>query len=502
LTDKDRILLEYYNCIIEELFGVKGTIRPYSSKRSYKLRASAYILKYIQNISTSILCKSKKREIPKLIFDLTDKEIASFLRGLYDAEGTLGNHSIDFCSSSLYLIQQVRALLLRLGIKSQIYRNLLEKKKNKYRHKLFIYGEANITKFYLNIGFCSKKKQDKLSNYFKKIKKSKSSSFADYLPLKNYIRALMESFNIKMADLPPRLRYHLNSSSSNVTLRRSNVLEISNILEKKGVTKKALALIRKHINSDICWQPIKSNNVVDANTSYVYDLTVPKYENYIAEGVIVHNSPWPNKLGREFNTFKVKEISFEEIVKALKRENGRKCVLNVGFNPLEGKYHKTRCTGCLSFFDPKEAEKLRWRCYECGKPVKKGVDFRIEELADLPPGNHPEHRPEYKHIIPLSEIIALALNINNTWSVKVQNIWKEFVGKFENEINILLNVGIDDLSKVNHRVAEYVGFFREEKIKYIPGGAGIYGKLVKPGEEVKINKIKVGQKSLSDFYPK
>lgn len=211
------------------------------------------------------------------------------------------------------------------------------------------------------------------------------------------------------------------------------------------------------------------------------------------------HSPWPNKLGREFNTFRIKEINFDEIVKALKRENGRKCVLNVGFNPLEGKYHKTRCTGCFTFFEPKEAEKLRWKCYKCGKSIKKGVDYRIEELSDLPLGECPEHRPNYKHIIPLSEIIALAFDIKNTWSIKVQGMWKQFVDKFENEINVLLNVDIDELGKINQKVAQYVDFFRNEKIDYIPGGAGVYGKLVKPGEEIKLDKAKIEQKSLGDF---
>lgn len=211
------------------------------------------------------------------------------------------------------------------------------------------------------------------------------------------------------------------------------------------------------------------------------------------------HSPWPNKLGREFNTLRLADISFDEVAKALKHESGRKCVLNVGFNPLEGKYHKTRCAGCLAFFEPKDAALLKWRCSSCGKPIKKGVDYRVEELADLPLGSHPDHRPPYKHIIPLSEIIALAFGISNAWSVKVQAIWKEFVDKFGNEIDVLLNVSVDDLSKVNPKVAEYVGFFRDGKIRYIPGGAGVYGKLIKPSEDVKINKIKTGQKSLQEF---
>ncbi len=213
------------------------------------------------------------------------------------------------------------------------------------------------------------------------------------------------------------------------------------------------------------------------------------------------HSPWPNKLGREFNTFKMKEISFDELARALKREAGRKSMLNVGFNPLEGKYHKTRCAGCLTFFEPKDAIKVNWRCPQCSKPIKKGVDYRIEELADVGPNIHPDHRPEYRHIIPLSEIIALAYGVSNAWSQRVQDIWLKFVKKFGSEIRVLLNVDFESLSQIDANVAEYVQYFRDDKIKYIPGGAGVYGKLISP-EEKKPEEVKIfnnKQRSLTEF---
>ena len=211
------------------------------------------------------------------------------------------------------------------------------------------------------------------------------------------------------------------------------------------------------------------------------------------------HSPWPNKLGREFNVLQLKEISFEEIKMALKRENGRKCILNIKFNPLEGKYHKTRCTGCLKFYEPEEAIKLKWRCSDCRKYIKKGADYRIHELSDVPEGKHPEHRPKCIYIIPLSEIIALSLNIKNSWSMKVQLIWKKFIEKFGNEIKVLLEIDISEIEQVDKNVAKYIQYFRENKIKYIPGGAGVYGKLINPGEEVNINTLKKEQYSLKDF---
>ncbi len=56
------------------------------------------------------------------------------------------------------------------------------------------------------------------------------------------------------------------------------------------------------------------------------------------------HSPWPHRLGREFNRLNLKEPSFSEVKKAILRKSGRKFAMNVGLNPLEGKYHRTACS--------------------------------------------------------------------------------------------------------------------------------------------------------------
>lgn len=211
------------------------------------------------------------------------------------------------------------------------------------------------------------------------------------------------------------------------------------------------------------------------------------------------HSPWPNKMGREFNRLRVKELSFKEIQRALKRENGRKTVLNTGFNPKEGKYHKTRCINCLLFFELQDADKYNWKCPNCGKPIKKGVYDRIAELADLDEGKHPEHRPPYIHTIPLSEIISLSLGMKNVYSIKVQTKWEDFVKKFGNEIKILIETDITELMKLDEKIAEMIKAFRDNKIDYVPGGGGVYGKILPPGKKPKIEYYKFKQKSLSDF---
>ncbi|MBU3958202.1 MAG: TIGR00375 family protein [Nanoarchaeota archaeon] len=214
------------------------------------------------------------------------------------------------------------------------------------------------------------------------------------------------------------------------------------------------------------------------------------------------HSPWPNKLGREFTRFQMKDISFEELEKAIKREGGRKPVLNIKFDPREGKYHKTRCAGCLLFFKPEEAAKFNWRCPECGKPIKKGVDFRIYELSRGAETSHPEHRPKTVHIIPLSEIIAVSLGIKQSWSLKVQEQWKLFASKFGSEITALVDAPVEKLAEVDKKTAELVRAFREGKFSYIPGGAGVYGIPVPPGKKAEVKYFENRQSSLEDFSRK
>ena len=195
------------------------------------------------------------------------------------------------------------------------------------------------------------------------------------------------------------------------------------------------------------------------------------------------HSPWPNKMGREFTTFSMDEISFKELKMALERKNGRGPVLNVKFNPKEGKYHKTRCMNCMVFYSLKDAEALKWRCAVCHKPIKKGVAERIEELSKGRKSIHPEHRPKCIHIIPLSEIISLAYEVKSPYSQKVQYIWAEMVKRFGTEIQILVEAPIEEIEKVDKKVADLILAFREDRFNYIPGGAGTYGVPIPPGKK-------------------
>ena len=186
------------------------------------------------------------------------------------------------------------------------------------------------------------------------------------------------------------------------------------------------------------------------------------------------HSPWPNKLAREFNRFRMEDITFSELEKAILRQDGRSPVMNVGLFPQEGKYHESACIRCFKHYTLRESIGKNWRC-TCGGRIKKGVCDRVEELADS--HAHPDHRPPYLHLIPLSEIIMMALGTKSTTTKKGKGAWEILVNRFGSEVTVLLDAELEGIDGVDPAVIHAVRMFREGKVRVKPGGGGQYGSV-------------------------
>ena len=192
------------------------------------------------------------------------------------------------------------------------------------------------------------------------------------------------------------------------------------------------------------------------------------------------HSPWPHRLGREFNQIELDDISYSSIKKAFKNKDVK---ANYGLVPNLGKYHMTACTKCHKLIDPLEARENKMKC-SCGGTIKKGVDFRISEIADLDKPVHPSFRPKYVHLMPLAEIISSVYDKGVTTKF-VQAIWQRMIDNFGTEINVLIDVPLDEIKKVDGNVALAIESFRNNTIKVISGGGGQYGQILFKKEEKK-----------------
>ena len=208
------------------------------------------------------------------------------------------------------------------------------------------------------------------------------------------------------------------------------------------------------------------------------------------------HSPYVNKLAREFNRFEMEDTSFDELKMAIIREKGRKPVLNVGMFPQEGKYNESACIKCFKHYTLRESVIKSWRC-SCGGRIKKGVMDRVNELAAYDKPQHPDHRPPYLHLVPLSEIISIALGIGpNTKGVKKE--WDKLIERHGSEVAVLVDDDISD-SGADERVLNIIMAFRDEKVIIHPGGGGQYGWAEFSGTELPKNDDGEPQKSLFDF---
>ena len=190
------------------------------------------------------------------------------------------------------------------------------------------------------------------------------------------------------------------------------------------------------------------------------------------------HSPWPHRLGREFNQIELNDISYSSIKNSIKHKNVK---ANYGLVPNLGKYHMTACTKCHNLVDPNIAKENNMKC-ECGGTIKKGVDFRISEIADLKEPQHPEFRPKYVHLMPLAEIISSVYDKGVTTKT-VQGLWQKLIDNFKTEIDVLINVNLGDIKKIDSNIALAIESFRNNSIEIIPGGGGQYGQIIFEKEE-------------------
>jgi len=103
----------------------------------------------------------KTFRIPKVILESPKSVIREFLKGLFEADGTVGEYGpISLTSKDLKLIQQVQILLLGFGIKGKIS-HTYNKTYRKYYYNIIL-SRLNSEIFEKEIGFVSAHKKEKL----------------------------------------------------------------------------------------------------------------------------------------------------------------------------------------------------------------------------------------------------------------------------------------------------------------------------------------------------
>ncbi|MBS3098817.1 DNA helicase UvrD [Candidatus Pacearchaeota archaeon] len=191
------------------------------------------------------------------------------------------------------------------------------------------------------------------------------------------------------------------------------------------------------------------------------------------------HSFWPWRIGREATIFDIPELTYGNIIKAIR--TGRGLAATIETVPDYGKYHYDGHRNCNFSCSPEETKHINGICPKCKNPLTIGVEYRAEELSVFPAGFKSENASPFYDMIPLHELIAFhkntSMNTKTTWTV-----YNSLIEKFKDEFNILLSVTKGELLKhdVDAKLAELIILNRENKLKIKPGYDGVYGIIQMP----------------------
>ncbi len=186
------------------------------------------------------------------------------------------------------------------------------------------------------------------------------------------------------------------------------------------------------------------------------------------------HSFWPWRLGREATIFEIPELSYDNIIKAIRTGEG--LVGTIETPPAYGKYHWDGHRDCNFSSSPQETKKLKGICPVCNKPLIIGVDYRVEEIAKEPAGYKPANAKLYYNLVPLHELISFIYKTPMAGK-KAWAIYDDLIDKFGNELKILMEADKKQLAKADPKLVDIIMVNREGKLKIKPGYDGVYGQV-------------------------
>jgi uncharacterized protein (TIGR00375 family) len=191
------------------------------------------------------------------------------------------------------------------------------------------------------------------------------------------------------------------------------------------------------------------------------------------------HSFWPWRIGREANVFELEQTTYTAILDAISSRDPSRFKFTIETDPAYGKYHWTGHRNCNVSMSSQEANRIGNVCPVCRRQLTKGVEQRVEELADRAATFKPEGRPNFIRLLPLSEIIATVLGTDSPSTQAVWKVYTALIDKFGNEYAVLMDAPKSTLSEVvEPRFADAIALVREGNITVVPGFDGVYGKLV------------------------
>ncbi len=212
--------------------------------------------------------------IPNKVLAAGREAVCAFLRGLFEADGSVHRGTVTFVSTSEMLVKQVQIALLGLGIIATIRQ--MPKQEGRYGerilHELRLLNRRECEKFAQQVNFISQRKQAKLADL---------GAISDRGDSVNHPE-LLKSFYVHSEGIPSTYRQKIRSLISNGALTQHSIKQY--VQDYPLLAETPLAQL---VSLDVYLDTILT---IEDGVSATYDLSVPDNHTYIANGFVSHNT--------------------------------------------------------------------------------------------------------------------------------------------------------------------------------------------------------------------
>lgn len=234
--------------------------------------------------------RSYEKFVPNQVFKQPQEAIATFLRHLWSTDGSIrlvkgkGTRPIAYyASSSERLSRNVQSLLLRLSINAQLFA-VPQPGKGRNQYHVIVTGKADIEKFIELIGAVGKYKKQALTEIAEYIEVRPANTNRDVVPnnvWRIYAVPAMQQYGITTRQMQAQLgNLYCGTSLYKQNLSRERTARLAEVVNSDALAGLSI--------SDVYWDEVIS---IEAEGEVeVYDLTVPKLHNFVANNIVVHNS--------------------------------------------------------------------------------------------------------------------------------------------------------------------------------------------------------------------
>lgn len=280
LDNNDKEIHERYSKELKEVFNQESKIIQNHTCKTVVNEGGLSFKRIIKDL-LDIPDKKKSQSIIVPEIAQTNKEIfKGFFEGLIETDGYIShlNNSIELTSKSRILIKQCSILLLNFNIQTTVY-------EKKGFWTLRIANKTYLKNFMDNFNLTLTRKTKRIIRAYEK---SQSSRTFDIFPIpKEEIKKL------NLPTKPNRSIPYYNKYMKKQNLTESFIKNVLDNVKKENETSKS---IKEIIQTELRYVKVVSSKRIKNKEKYVYDFTIPKTHNFVAERTLLHNTTILDKL--------------------------------------------------------------------------------------------------------------------------------------------------------------------------------------------------------------